>query len=141
MRRLAAWCGVWLLMVGCNGSPVAPSPWAPQPVVVGDILRVRVTNDDRICDPCCSARCLRYSVVASRAGLLEVTLTWLTLAPRHADADPPGFSVVDPTGRHWYATEPGGTRRVQLPAAREDYFQVHVWAVPDEEFQLQSLLR
>ena len=138
MRRLAASCCVGLLVLACNGSPVAPSPWAPRPLIVGDAIHARVTSDDRICDPCCPTRCLSYSVTAPRAGLLEVTLTWI---PRDSDAEPLGFSVTEPTGRRWYPTEPGVTRRVQLSAGREDSFRINVWAAPGEEFQMQTLLR
>ena len=75
--------------------------------------------------------------MAPRAGVLEVALTW---TPSDLAADPLGFSVVEPAGRHWYPPEPGITRRVQLQTRRQDTFRIDIWGAPGEAFELQTRL-
>jgi hypothetical protein len=138
MPRFVASVFLGLFTSACNESPTAPSSLVPQSVIVGEVVRRQVTDADWVCDPCCTTRCLRYAVTAPRNGLLEVALTWV---PRDTEADPLGFSVVAPGGRHWHPDESGVTRRLRVQAERQDIFRIHVWAKPGEEFQLQTSLQ
>lgn len=52
MPKLAAPIFVVLLALACNGSLTAPSPSSVRRMAIGDVVRVDVTADDPLCDPC-----------------------------------------------------------------------------------------
>jgi hypothetical protein len=130
-----------IVAIACEESPVGPTSVPNhRSVSLAETLSVLVTDSDPPCDPSYAHRCLKYAVTASRAGVLEVAITWTPKVSLSTE-DQLGFSVVAPSGRHSYPVDSGITRRVRVQASPRDVFRVNVWALSGEEFQLQTSLQ
>ena len=149
---------VSLLMLGCDGRstlpssptptpsfPPAPAPPPPQqpveglPIVLGDVVTGRVTEDDPLCGP--RHRCRYYRLTVSGSGALRVTMTW---DPQVADPYPLDIGVIDPSGRVSLPTiGPGTQRQVSLPVSAGRTYVIEIWsaAAPGEEFALQTAIQ
>jgi len=140
MRHVLPWvvCAGGLLVACDGGSPLVPTaPSSLRSIIVGEVIRARVTVDDPLCDREEPTHCQGYSFTTTRDGLLDVTLAWSPSTPESA-VYPLGFAVIDPTGRHWYPVEPG---RVSLQATNRSFYRIRIWSLPNEEYVIRTSLR
>jgi len=150
---------VSLLAIGCDGESTVPSsptstplpPPAPAPsrnqqpsggapIVLGEAVTARVTQDDPVCGAPYPHRCLYFRLEASRTGHLTVTMRWDS---RIADPYPLDIAVIDPLGRMALPTiGPGTQRQVSLPVSAGSTYVIEIWsaATPGEPFELYAAI-
>jgi hypothetical protein len=153
LRFLGLCCA--FVALGCGRTqlplPAAPSPApidlpppspVPQPsfdhrLQVGELIKTRVTADDRLCGDAFPYRCRHYGLTPRTSGVLMVAMTW------GSGEYPLDIGVYDPQGREWAGHRVEGYRReAVLPVTAGETYVIEVWSFlsPGEEFELSASL-
>jgi hypothetical protein len=119
--------------------PVGPRADAATSIVLGEMIRSRVTEGDPLCGaPPYQFRCRRYRVTIPASGIFVAVMAWgaEVLNPYPLDIgvlDERGFEYVPSVG-------PGPQRRVEFRVSAGSTYVIEIWSflTPHEDFELRT---